>query len=357
MPTRCSRRLFLALSLSTLPLIRPASGGALQPAGTSGGDWPVVAPEAENIDASLPVTLDGILPTYPAVTGFVVVRNGAIVSEHYQGEYGQEDPIDIRSATKSVIGTLVGIALERGDLDSLEQTIGELIPDRIPENADPAVGQITIRSLLTMTSGLDWSYRTDYGRLEASDDPLALTLSQPVVAEQGTVYVYNSGGSHVLGVILEAVTGQQLEAWADAVLFRPLGIERGRWRETPQGDPIGGYGLLLTPRDMARIGLLYLQDGRWNDEQLLSADYIQAATSYQSEGDPTGGTPYGYQWWVTDASGYDAFFALGFGGQYIYVVPALDLIVVAAVGFEGQPVELRSPRPIIEEVVIPLVGG
>ncbi len=255
-----------------------------------------------------------------------------------------------------MVGTLIGIALERGDLASLEQTIGELIPERIPDDADPAVGQITIRSLLTMTSGLDWNYQTDYERLEASDDPLTLTLSQPVVAEQGEVYVYNSGGSHVLGVILEAATGQQLEDYADAVLFGPLGIQRSRWRETPQGDAIGGYGLYLTPRDMARLGLLYLQGGRWEGERLLAADYVAEATSYQSDGDPTGGTAYGYQWWVTEVSGHAAFFALGFGGQYIYVVPDLELIVVAAVGFEGQPVELRSPRPIIEEIVIPLVG-
>lgn len=355
MPTHFSRRVLLALPVSTLSVTGPFAIATAQPAGTSDGDWPRSDPAAKAIDASLPATLDDILPTYPALTGLVVIRNGAIVSEHYQGEYGREDPIDIRSVTKSVIGTLIGIALERGDLTSLEQTIGELIPDRIPDDADPAVGEITIRSLLTMTSGLEWNYRTDYARLEASDDPLALTLSQPVVADEGDVYVYNSGGSHVLGVILEAVTGQQLEAWADAVLFDPLGIERGRWRETPQGEAIGGYGLYLTPRDMARLGLLYLQEGRWDDEQLLAADYVADATSYQSDGDGTGGTPYGYQWWVTEASGYTAHFALGFGGQYIYVVPALDLIVVAAVGFEGQPVELRSPRPIIEDVVIPLV--
>ncbi len=296
------------------------------------------------------------MPTYPALTGLVVIRNGAIVSEHYQGDYGQDDPINIRSVTKSVVSTLIGIALERGDLASLEQTIGELIPERIPDDADPAVGQITIRSLLTMTSGLDWNYQTDYERLEASDDPLTLTLSQPVVAEQGEVYAYNSGGSHVLGVILEAATGQQLEDYADAVLFGPLGIQRSRWRETPQGDAIGGYGLYLTPRDMARLGLLYLPGGRCEGERLLAADYVAEATSYQSDGDPTGGTAYGYQWWVTEVSGHAAFFALGFGGQYIYVVPDLELIVVAAVGFEGQPVELRSPRPIIEEIVIPLVG-
>ena len=305
------------------------------------------------MDPSLPDTLDAVIAEYPAVTGIVVIRGGAIVSEHYQGAYGQGDPIDIRSVTKSVIGTLVGVALQRAELSSLEATIGELIPDRIPEGADPAVAEIMVRSLLTMTSGLEWDYRTDYERFEASADPVVTTLSQPIVAGQGELYVYNSGGSHLLGLILAAVSGQKLEEYADDVLFTPLGIERGSWRRSPQGEVLGGYGLHLTPRDMGRLGQLHLNGGTWNGQRLLSETYVQAATSYQSEGDGTGRTPYGYHWWVTDATGYDAFYALGYGGQYIYVVPALDLICVVAVGFETDLTELRSPRPIIETVIIP----
>lgn len=319
------------------------------------GSWPVSDPANAMIDPSLPATLDAILPEYPAVTGVVVIRSGAIVFEHYQGAYGRNDVLDIRSVTKSVVGTLIGISLHRGELPGLDATIGELIPARIPADADPGVASITIRSLLTMTSGLEWDHHTDYERLEASDDPVKTTLSQPIVAEQGTAYVYNSGGSHLLGVMLEAVSGRKLEDYADDVLFQRLGIERGPWRTSPQGEAIGGYGLRLTPRDMARLGQLYLNRGAWNGAAVLSAEYVDAATTVQSSGDGTGGTPYGYQWWVTDASGHDAFFALGYGGQYVYVVPALELVCVIAVGYENDLLELRSPRPIIENVIIPAV--
>ncbi len=317
------------------------------------GPWPTVSAEDAGIDPSLPDTLDAVIAEYPAVTGIVVIRGGAIVTEHYRGDYGQDDPFDIRSVTKSVIGTLIGIAVQRGELSSLDATIGELIPDRIPDGADPEVAGITVRSLLTMTSGLEWDYRSDYERLEASADPVLTTLSQPVTAAGGEVYVYNSGGSHLLGLMVAEVSGRPLEDYADEVLFAPLGIERGSWGRTPQGEVIGGYGLKLTPRDLGRLGQLYLNEGTWNGTRLMPADYIRAATSYQSAGDGTGRTPYGYQWWVTDASGYDAFYALGYGGQYIYVVPALDLICVVAVGFETGLLELRSPRPLIETVIVP----
>ncbi len=319
------------------------------------GPWPAATPEVAGIDPALPDTLDAVIAEYPAVTGIVVIRGGAIVTEHYQGDYGRDDLFDVRSVTKSMTGTLIGIARQRNELSSLDATIGELLPDRIPDGADPAVAGITVASLLTMTSGLEWDYRTDYGRLEASADPVLTTLSQPVTAEQGEVYVYNSGGSHLLGLIVAEVSGQPLEDYADDVLFAPLGIAAGSWGRTPQGEVIGGYGLRLTPRDMGRLGQVYLNEGTWNGARLLAADYVRAATSYQSAGDGTGRTPYGYQWWVTDASGYDAFYALGYGGQYIYVVPELDLICVIAVGFETELLELRSPRPIIETVIVPAV--
>jgi len=317
------------------------------------GPWPTTNPEEANMDSILPDTLEAMIQDFPAVTGIVVIRDGAIVGEHYQGTYGQDETLDIRSVTKSVIGTLIGIALQRGELSSLDATIGELIPDRIPAGADPGVAGITVRSLLTMTSGLRGDYRTDYETLEASADPVVTTLSQPIVAGQGEVYVYNSGGSHLLGVMLSAVTGQTLEEYADEVLFGPLGIERGSWRRSPQGEAIGGYGLRLTPRDMGRLGQVYLNGGAWNGQTLLSDTYVEEATAHQSAGDGTGGTAYGYQWWVTDASGHDAFYALGYGGQYVYVVPALDLICVVAVGYDGDLLELRSPRSIIETVIIP----
>ncbi|MBA2248084.1 MAG: serine hydrolase, partial [Chloroflexia bacterium] len=174
------------------------------------GPWPAATPEDAGIDPALPDTLDAVIAEYPAVTGIVVIRGGAIVTEHYQGDYGRDDLFDIRSVTKSVIGTLVGIALQRNELPSIDAAIGELIPDRIADGADPGVAGITVRGLLTMTSGLEWDYRSDYERLEASADPVLTTLGQPITAAEGEVYVYNSGGSHLLGLIVAEVAGQPL---------------------------------------------------------------------------------------------------------------------------------------------------
>jgi CubicO group peptidase (beta-lactamase class C family) len=194
--------------------------------------------------------------------------------------------------------------------------------------------------------------------LLASDDWVANTLSQPVVAPQGELFVYNTGGSHVIGVALAAAIGRDLESFAAEFLFEPLGIEPAGWMRSPQGEVNGGSGLEILPLDMARLGQLMLQAGRWEGEVVLSENYATTATTRQSDGEAvTGGSigvAYGFQWWITNDTGYEAFFALGFGGQYVYVVPALDLVVVVAAGFgEGETPVLTSHRPIPERLVIP----
>jgi CubicO group peptidase (beta-lactamase class C family) len=316
-------------------------------------DWPETPPEAVNIDPTLPDALAAAAQAAPSITGAVVIRHGAIAAEYVADGWSRDEPADIRSCTKSVVAALVGTARREGLLPDLSVTIGDLIPDRIPANADSRIADIPLWGLLTMTAGIAWDWSSDYQRLEAADDPVAYTLNQPIAAEPGAVYAYNSGGSHLIGLMVAAAAGQPLEEYADEALFAPLDMEPGIWRLSPQGEAIGGYGLRLTPRDMARFGYLYLQDGVWDGEEIITPAYIEQSTIRQSSGDPTGGTPYGYQWWVSNATGYDAFYALGFGGQFIYVVPALDLIVVTAVGDITVP--LFPPRPIIESSVIPLV--
>ena len=217
-----------------------------------------------------------------------------------------------------------------------------------------------MRSFLTMTSGLWWDGHDDWPMLLAADDWTANTLRQPIVAAQGELFVYNTGGSHLVGVMLSTALGLPLEDYADEYLFRPLGIVRGDWMRSPQGEVNGGSGLELLPRDMAKLGHLLMQQGRWEGAQIVKSSYARDATTYQSPGESvTGGAigvAYGFQWWITNATGYEAFFALGFGGQYIYVVPALDLVVVVATGFgEGERPILTSHRPIPEQLVIPAI--
>lgn len=356
---RISRRSFVGTTLAAAiwPVSRDSASSAQQD-GQNGVAWPVPewsrsSPEELGVDPFLPEAIVNAAFNAPSVTGIVVIRHGAIAAEYTADGWSPTDAADIRSCTKSVVGALVGTARHNTLLPDLGVTIGDLIPERIPSSADPRIASIPLWSLLTMTSGIAWDWSTDYERLEAAEDPVAYTLSQPVAFAPGESYAYNSGGSHLIGLMVAAAAEMPLEQYAISALFRPLDMLPGGWRRSPQGEVIGGYGLQLTPRDMGRLGYLYLQDGVWDGDQLIDPEYIEQSTIWQSSGDPTGGTPYGYQWWVSSATGYESFYALGYGGQFIYVVPALDLIVVTQVGDIDVP--LYPPRPIIESTIIPLV--
>lgn len=322
--------------------------------------WKRDQPEDQGMDPALLAQADEVIrSTMPDVTGFVIVRGGYVVHELYpdEGTWDRNTPVKIRSITKSVTGMLIGIALADGLISSLNQPIGELISDAIPAGADPRTPGITVRHLLTMTSGWRWDIATDYQRLIASDNWLAYTLGQPVAYDPGTYFAYNSGGSHVLSVILSTVTGQDTADYAQAKLFTPLGIARPRWQRSPQGERVGGFGLELSPRNLAKLGYLALNRGMWDGRQLVPAEYLAAATTYQSAGDSTGYAAYGYQWWVTESTGMAGFFALGFGSQYVYVVPERDLVVVVVKGFDEAPPAITPARPLIETYVLPAAAG
>ena len=321
-----------------------------------GVDWDVLAPAEVGLDATvLEVANQQILAAYGDITGVAVVRNGAIGFERYYSDtYGQTDPVKIRSITKCVTGTLIGMLIDDGAL-SLDTTIGELLPDRIPASADPRTAAITVRSLLSMTPGWDYAAAGEYQRLIAQPDWTEYMLGLPVVFEQGTVYAYNSGASHLLSEIVAAVTGDSTIRFADQRLFDPIGINRPRWERAPGGEVVGGFGLELTVRDLARFGLLALRRGAWNGSQLVSAEWFEAATAYQASGDTTGYASYGYHWWVITDGPYPAFFGLGYGSNYLYVVPALDLIVVVLKGFETPPPSVSIVRPLIENYFVPAV--
>lgn len=335
-------------------------GGLLAQTPAPSTTWPNGTPESLGFAADLGDRIEAQLPEFPAVTGVVVIRHGSLAFETYRAHHDATSLVNIRSVTKSVTSTLVGIALQRGDIDRIDVTVGEVIPDRIPAAADPAVANITMESFLSMTSGLWWDTHDDWPMLLAADNWVTNTLRQPVIAPQGTQFLYNTGGSHLVGVMLAEMVGQPLEDYAATHLFGPLGIAPGPWMRSPQGEVNGGSGLELLPRDMAKLGHLLLERGIWHGTQVVDSSYAGAATTRQSDGEAvTGGSigvAYGFQWWITNGAGYEAFFALGFGGQYIYVVPDLDLVVVVAAGFpDGTTPILTSHRPIPEQIVIPAI--
>ena len=321
--------------------------------------WLVARPESMGVDPpSLQAVHERVPAEVPALSALLAVRHGYLVFERYYGGHDPEAPINTRSVTKSVTSTLVGAARREGLFFGLEQRVRETIPDRVPADADPRVLDVTLWQWLTMTSGLDWDAGADWGRLTASPDWVELTLGLPVTGIPGQTYVYNTGGSHVLGVSVAAVAGKPLEEYAADVLFGPLGIAPGSWQRSPQGEVSAGSGLELTPRDMAKLGFLYLHGGAWDGAAIVEPEYAAAATTWQSAGDATGAwAGYGYQWWITATSaGYPAYFALGYGGQHIFVVPALDLVVVAAIARRLDRSELRTPRFLIESIAAACVA-
>ena len=354
--SRRSRRVLLAaLSGAALGAVRVPRVAALQAAP---GSWPTAGwqtadPADHGVD---PFALEAVdaraTGEVPALSALLAVRHGVIVFERYYGGHDPERPINTRSVTKSVTSTLAGAALRQGLLTGLEQTTGEVIPDRIPGDADPLVYDITLWQWLTMTSGLQWEATGDWQRLLSAPDWVAMTLGLPVVGIPGQTYVYNTGGSHVLGVMVAAAAGKPLETYAEEVLFGPLGIVPGDWMRSPQDEVSAGSGLALTARDMLKLGYLYLRGGEWDGEPIVSPDYAAAATTWQSAGDATGAwAGYGFQWWITaTGAGYPAYFALGYGGQHVFVVPALGLVVVAAIARRVAPEELRTPRYLIESI-------
>jgi CubicO group peptidase (beta-lactamase class C family) len=353
---RGSRRALLAgLSGLALGSVRPVRTPARQ---TAADSWPTegwltAGPAEHGVDPFALEAVDARVPDeVPAMSALLAIRHGYLVFERYYGGHDPDVPINTRSVTKSVTGTLVGAARRQGLFSGLGQSVGEIIPDRVPEGADPRVNDVTLWQWLTMTSGLAWDAGTDWPNLIGSSDWVAMTLGLPVTGVPGEIYVYNTGGSHVLGVSVAAVAGMPLEAYADEALFRPLGIAPGAWQRSPQGEVNGGSGLELTARDMAKLGYLYLRNGVWDGETLIEPEYAAAATTWQSAGDSTGGwAGYGYQWWITATNaGYPAYFALGYGGQHVFVVPALDLVVVAAISRLLDRSELRTPRYLIESI-------
>lgn len=324
--------------------------------------WRQVLPAEVGID---PAAFDGVTARLQgeaaSLSSLVVVLRGNVVYEYTANGFTPHQATDIWSSTKSITSTAIGIAIDDG-LITLDDTLGQLIPTHIPSEADPSVVDITVRNLLTMRSGWLWDGTVDYANLDNSADWAMRTLTLPIEAAPGELFTYNSGNTHLLSVCLQEVSGQTLQAFSQARIFGPMGVEIAGWRESDQGETAGGWGLSITPREMAKYGYLMLNGGVWDGERLVSENWVVQATQFQS--DSTGindfglGTGYGYGWWLCDIAGYPAYFSLGYGESVIYVVPDLDVVVAAATdvvpSFDNVGLQSR-PQPVIREAIVPSV--
>lgn len=271
------------------------------------------------------------LATEWRIKSVIVYRNGELLEDWHGG--GADTMGPLYSCTKSVLSALIGIAQERGDIRSIDQPIGDYIDVSMLDMS--LRDRITIKHLLTMTPGFEWpDFDKPYKELRASHDPVAYTLAKPIIHEPGHAYTYNSGGSHLLSAILTAATGKSALLYAKERLFQPLGFKAARWSEK-NGISEGGTGLSLFGHDLAKIGLLFLQQGRWEGTELISPSWIEESSALHHRGllqyEPPIYGGYGYHWWVSPEqhnSCADCYFAFGHGGQYLMNIPTLGLTIV-----------------------------
>ncbi len=355
--------------------------------------WETSTPDKEGVDTQILENIHQDIQSgkYGLIDHFLVIRHGKIIVDHsykqdyesiaagydtanFQFNYDHPDwhPYykstnlhSLQSVTKSVTSALLGIAMDEGLIKSTDiQPM--MMFNGYEQDMDPRRLAITLEDLLTMRSGIQWDEMTDYDDnnsciiMELKDDWIQFVLSQPMKTDPGTAFDYNSGVSVLLGKLVRIATGKRIDKWAEEKLFGPLGITEYDWKETPLGEMDTEGGLYLSAHDLAKVGYLFLQDGKWEGTQIISEEWVQKSTSPIipdiSPSNNRKDSGYGYQWWVPlNENGATKLFAgNGYGGQFLMVSPEHDLVVV----FNGWNIHGRSElssRMATQDRILPAI--
>jgi CubicO group peptidase (beta-lactamase class C family) len=264
-----------------------------------------------------------------SIRSLLVFRNGRLISEAYFKD--EQDIMErhlIWSCTKQVIGVLVGIAYENGFINDIDDSISEYFDTEL--NSHPDKASITIRNLITMQSGIDYSNdgptgETDKILRQIPDNSVDFILSRPVNATQGTIFHYNDGNPHLISAILQKVTGKPTDVWADEVLFSRIEMTNYNWARYKDGITLGGFGIETTPRELAKIALCVADGGRWKGQQVIHSNWINDMLTAHIEVEDSNYS-FGYFWWIDNNRNIK--FMLGHGGQFAFIVPDKNLLVV-----------------------------
>jgi CubicO group peptidase (beta-lactamase class C family) len=290
----------------------------------------------------------------PRLRTLLVARHGDIlVEEHFRGP-GPDQPANIKSVSKSVLSAIVGIAIAEGHLEGPEQTIAPYFQRHLSVSDDPRKRAITVGHLLSMQSGLERTSGALYGRWVSSPDWVRYAFTRPMVADPGGARLYSTGNSHLLSALLTQATGTNTWAYARQKLAEPLGVSLPRWPADPQGIYFGGNEMRMTPRAMVRFGELYRNGGRYEGRQIVPEGWVYESLSPRSSL-RRGSEGYGYGWFLSEVRGHPMFYAWGYGGQFIFVIPDLELTVVTTsnpdVEREGE--HNRAIRELLRDWIVP----
>ncbi|MEJ2737526.1 MAG: serine hydrolase [Anaerolineae bacterium] len=312
-----------------------------------GGDWPVSTPEEQGLDADLVAQLYYNASQMENIYGLMVFKNGYLVAEDYWHIGSPGQTVNIHSVTKSITSALVGIALEQGCLTSLDQKMIDFFPELAGRINDPRKKQITIQQMLQMRAGYPWEESTpELFELLMTGFHGSNLVDVPLVRDPGSDVEYSNLTSHLLGIIVARACGTDLKSFAQEHLFSPLGVEPSFWQKDWDGNYLGYSDIHLSAHDMAKFGLLYLNDGKYNGTQIVPADWvhdswkIKVGRNWRDNG-------YGYQWWSVRAGDYRYHLAWGHGGQQIVLLDELDMAIVVTVDplhlqHGGQPWKLEK---------------
>ncbi|MCE1253694.1 MAG: beta-lactamase family protein [Anaerolineae bacterium] len=326
--------------------------------------WQTINPAAANCRAEKLAELDAIIPSaYNNINGIVIVRGGAIIFERYYHDCNAYQPQHVASVTKSVLSALIGLSIGGGFIKNVDQSVLDFFPEYTASVDTPQKREVKLRHLLTMTAPYpfkDWAEPLD--QLCMQPDWAQYILEG--LGQNGRIgdFKYSTGGAHLLSAILTRSTGLSARAFANEYLFKPIGMReiednkmegfgfedlfgakvRG-WVKDPQGNSTGGWGLTLTARDMARFGLLYLNDGRWQGQTLLAENWVRESMAPNVH-------HYGYLWWLREDAGFPAYLALGDGGNLIACIPDKGLVVAITSFFVPKPKERWT---LIKDFILP----
>ncbi|MGE3843036.1 MAG: serine hydrolase domain-containing protein [Vicinamibacterales bacterium] len=285
----------------------------------------------------------------PRLRSLLVNWKGQLVLERYFRGTRATHAANIKSASKSVLSALVGLAIDRQLLNGVRHPIGAFFSDDVLGADAERKRRITVEDLLTMRSGLEPTSNRNYGAWVTSRNWVRYVLSRSLVTVPGTSMAYSTGNTHLLSAILTKASGRSTWQFAQDVLARPLGFSLAPWPKDPQGIFFGGNDMLMTPRQMIAFGELYRNRGRIGDRQVVSASWIDASIQPRTRSEISD-QQYGYGWWIRDFAGFQSYFAWGYGGQFVFVVPDLQL-VIATTSATTVGDERRAHRRTVYDLV------
>lgn len=315
--------------------------------------WTTATPEDVELDSAMLEQASTTLAAAAYTWSFLVIRNDKLVFERYYHGSARNRSNNVHSSSKSIWGAAIGIAIDKHVITTPDVTIASILPSQYVAVMSPAKQTITVRDLLTMTSGIEWTEDSSETDIQTTPDWITAILSLPMADTPGATFNYSTADAHLDSVVLTAAAQTTACQFIHTNLLAPMGVVAERWGRDPQGYFSGGYNLYLTPRELAKFGLLYLHDGNWHGKQLVPEAWVrQSMTAQTDAGAPYG---YGYDFWLRNLGGHDVAMAWGFGGQMIYIVKDLNMVVVMTTNTHDFSQDTFDGTTVMSDDVLPAV--